>query len=156
MSYYGSQLDSSGIQIYKSKSLRRCQLCWQHMSRHRRVCPLCERLIAPGCWPIQCWSDELNHCRECHTVIGTLKLIRIKIQYAINQIDGETQDPGSGTISYGDLPIGIQITIMVYLFPTKDLVWSGSYMLQQQCGPRCTCSKCTHLVNILSPTNSPI
>ena len=159
------KLESKGIQLCKSKHTKRCQLCRKHQSKYRRTCPICGRLIAPGCWPVQCWSDELNHCRNCHAVIGTLKHIRFKLQYMTN-LPGmdlhehlrfklqmttksriNTRDPWSNVVSYEDFPVGIQINIMLYLFEAKDFVWSGYYTSKHPSAPTCGCPSCTYFVS---------
>ena len=66
---------------WSSHSAKMCQLCWKHSSRYRRECPICHWLIAPGCWPKRCWSDELNHCRSCHALIEVLKHYWFKVDF---------------------------------------------------------------------------
>ena len=73
-----------GIKICKSRFPRNCQLCWKHQFKYRRVCPICNNLIAPGCWPVKCWMDELNHCKDCHTLIEIMKNMRYKKQFMPN------------------------------------------------------------------------
>ena len=142
-----SQLDlweAQGLQVYRSVKPRKCHLCWKSQSRFRRMCPICERMIAPGCRPVHCWSDDLNHCRECHTLIGTLRHIQFKLQFLPDQPETYTQESHSDVLTYKDLPIGIQLNIMVYVFQAKDFVWSGYHTslyasLMHGC-PHCTYS----------------
>ena len=141
---FWSQLVSKGIQAYKSNKPKDCQLCWKHKSRFRRKCPICERLIAPGCWPVRCWCDELNHCRNCHTVIGALKQIRYNAQYVPHNSEPDTQKICPKTTSYKDFPIGIQINIMLFLFQTKDFIWSGLYIVKNPRIQKCGCPTCTY------------
>ena len=122
------RLESIGIQVHKSKRPKTCQLCWGHQSRYRRECPICGRLIAPGCWPERCWSDELNHCKDCHALICVLKHHRFKGQYITDELGNTEQVSRFSKFSYVDFPIGVQINIMMYLFQIKDFIWSGIYM----------------------------
>ena len=117
-------------------------MCWKHVSRFRRKCPICERFIAPGCWPKLCWSDEVNHCRNCHALLGTLKHIRFKIQYMSVETKKAERETQSNAISYNDFPLGVHVNIMVYLFQVKDFLWSPhrnrKYTSTQMCGcPTC-------------------
>ena len=130
------KLTSQGVYYHHSKHPKKCQMCWKHVSRFRRKCPICERFIAPGCWPKLCWSDKLfdavtgmllNHCRDCHAVLGTLKHIRFKLQYMSTEVQNNEQEIQSNAISYTDFPIGVQVNIMMYLFQVKDFLWSPHY-----------------------------
>ena len=136
------KLAGQGIECTHTRCPQRCQLCWEHVSRFRRKCPICERYIAPGCWPALCWSDELNHCRDCHAVLGTMKHIRFKMQYMSAEVQDNEAEIQSDAISYQDFPLGVQINIMVYLFQVKDFIWSPHY----QCSPTnvsmCGCPSC--------------
>ena len=115
------------IKMYKSNRAKACQSCWKHVSKYRRLCPICTKLIAPGCKPEMCWSDELNHCKECHMVIGMLKHYRFKAQYD-NSEQGASQSSCAPTkVSYADFPIGVQVNIMRFVLQTKDFIWSGNY-----------------------------
>ena len=118
-----SRLEAQGIQACKTRYPRKCQLCGKHQSRFRRKCPNCGRLVAPGCQPLQCWSDELIHCRNCHTLIGTLKHIRFRVENTIEDSGAKTQETQSDIMSYRDFPVGIQINVMIYLFQSKDFLW---------------------------------
>ena len=133
---YDLKLTSQGVYYHHSKHPKKCQMCWKHVSRFRRKCPICERFIAPGCWPKLCWSDKLfdavtgmllNHCRNCHAVLGTLKHIRFKLQYMSTEVQNNEQEIQSNAISYTDFPIGVQVNIMMYLFQVKDFLWSPHY-----------------------------
>ena len=115
------------IQMYKSSRAKTCQSCGKHASKYRRLCPICTKLVAPGCRPEMCWSDELNHCKECHMVIGMLKHYRFNGQYMKSE-RGTIQSSSAPTkLSYMDFPIGVQINIMRYVIQVKDFIWSGSY-----------------------------
>ena len=156
------KLNSQGIRFHKSRHPQKCQLCWKHRSRFRRKCPICENFIAPGCWPVLCWSDELNHCRDCHTLIGTLKHIRFKLQYMTSlpgmdryehlrfklgmatKTKETAQETQSNVISYKHVPLGVQLNIMVYLFQTKDFLWSTYYTFKHTSTPTCGCPSCAH------------
>ena len=120
-------LHAMGIQLYQSKNTRTCQLCWKHKSKYRRKCPICERLIAPGCMPVQCWSDDFNHCRECHSMIGVIRHIRVRRQCLpcdpdLSFIETSAPKPQSNVISYMVFPVEVQIKIMIFAFQLKDLV----------------------------------
>ena len=95
-----------GVQLCKSKVARTCQLCWKHTSRYRRLCPICDRLIAPGCLPVQCWSDELNQCRDCYTLGGIMRYHRYKKQYLPYHPELNVQRIQSHVISYVDFQWG--------------------------------------------------
>ena len=152
------KLQYQGIQLYKSRHVRTCQLCRKHQSKYRRRCPICERLVAPGCWPVTCWSDELNHCRDCHTLIGVLKHHRFKLQYNTHEPDVDIHKTQPNVTSYLDLPIGAQITIMVYVFHIKDFVWSEYHTnkLPRGINDTCGCPSCTNLAFQLKSNNSPL
>ena len=136
------KLTGQGIECTHTRCPQRCQLCWKHVSRFRRKCPICERYIAPGCWPELCWSDELNHCRSCHAVLGTLKHIRFKIQYMSMEVQYDEPESQINAISYLDFPLGVQINIMVYLFQMKDFLWSPHYHNSPTNAPTCRCPAC--------------
>ena len=97
------KLTGQGIECTHTRCPQRCQMCWKHVSRFRRKCPICERYIAPGCWPDLCWSDELNHCRNCHAVLGTLKHIRFKMQYMSTEVQNDKPESQINAISYMDV-----------------------------------------------------
>ena len=109
-----------GIKLCKSRFPRKCQLCWKHQSKYRRLCPICDKLIAPGCWPVKCWMDELNHCKDCHTLIEIMKNMRYKKQFMPNNPGINIKGTQSTIISYSDFPVGVQINIMMFVLQPKD------------------------------------
>ena len=133
------KLESQGILMCKSRVPRTCQLCWGHSSNHRRKCPVCEMLIAPGCWPRRCWSDELNHCKDCHTLIEILKHHRFKIQYRNYKSGMGKLENRSNPKSYMNFPIGVHINIMLFIFQIKDFVWSEFHLNKLMHVPTCGC-----------------
>ena len=144
------ELQILGIQLCKSKYSRTCQLCWKHKSKYRRLCPICDKFIAPGCWPVKCWNDELNHCRDCHTVIEIMKYQRYKKQFMPNNPGMNVQRTQSNVISYLEFPVGVHINIMIYVFQPKDLVWTNYYINKLLSISACGCPNCTNF-RISSP-----
>ena len=134
---------NQGIRCQHAKYPQKCQSCGKNISRFRRKCPICERFIAPNCEPKLCWSDELNHCRHCHAVIGTLKHIRFKIQYLPNDAETTEQEDQSNLISYKDFPIEVQVNIMIFVFQVKDFLWSPHRNRNCISTPMCRCPMCT-------------
>ena len=96
--------EAKGINVWKSKLPRKCNLCCGHSSTYRRECPICHWLIAPGCWPMRCWSDACNHCRACYVLIEMLKHWRLKSQYPRYYGMKEREDK-SQPIVYMNLPV---------------------------------------------------
>ena len=61
----------------------RCERCWNHKPRARRMCGLCLRRVGPGCWPEHCLMidayDGEGHpsiCRDCWPAYGPAPLSR--------------------------------------------------------------------------------
>ena len=110
--------------IHESDRLMVCQLCGDHYSKHRRKCPICERLIAPGCFlkeeSVWCWSDELGHCKECHALICILKHHRLKAQQTKGIREGTNLVIKSNKISYMDFPVEIQFNIMSHIIQNPE------------------------------------
>ena len=123
------ELQSLGIQLCKSKYSRTCQLCWKHKSKYRRLCPICDKLIAPGCWPVKCWNDELNHCRDCHTVSGIMRYHRYKKQFMPNNPDKNVQRTQSNVISYLDFPVGGYKSTLWYEWPNPKILFGRIIIL---------------------------
>ena len=114
--------DAKGIKVWKSRAPRRCNLCGEHYSKYRRECPACHWLIAPGCYPNKCWSDELNLCRACHDLNEVLKHLRLKKQYPHYYGVCELDRPQPTVYNWpSNLPAAIQVKIMAYVFPNKNL-----------------------------------
>ena len=116
----------TGINIYKSSRSRKCQLCGNHKSKYRRQCPRCLRLVAPGCRPILCWKDGINRCRDCHAAIRTLKFYRYLQQETHDNTRRTTFTIQSNLFTYLDLPVGLQIRILVFTFRPQDFIWARS------------------------------
>ena len=119
--------DAKGINVWKSRAPRRCILCWEHYSQYRRECPVCHWLIAPGCYPKKCWSDELNHCRACHDLMELWKHSCCKMQYLQYHYGTCEPDRSQPTVHNcpSNLPGAIQSKIMAYVFPIKNFLWSN-------------------------------
>ena len=115
-------MESQGVQLCRSRRANLCQICQVHKSRYRRKCPICNGLVAPGCWPVQCWSDELNHCRICHSIIGILKLHCFRMEQPRANTDESIQIHQPNVISYLDFPMGVQFKIMMYIFQITDFI----------------------------------
>ena len=70
---------STGITM---PAVRRCQRCFAHSSSGRRTCVLCQRRVAPGCYPERClemdshWGDANNVCRDCYPSYGPAAVSR--------------------------------------------------------------------------------
>ena len=139
---HASWLESQGIRFHYSKYKQRCQLCRWTTDKFRRKCPICERYMAPNCKPISCWKDEVNHCRICHTLIGTLKHIRFKIQFMNDDMKKDELDIQSKGMSYKDLPLGVQVNIMLFLFQVKDFIWSPHLNVKYVGTQKCECPIC--------------
>ena len=135
---------NTGIQIYTSKNAKTCQMCRMHSSKFRRGCPICHGRIAPGCRPKKCWSDELNHCRSCRTLIEILKHYRFKSKFHSHYDGQERSENLSDVILYLDVPIGVQINSLTYVCPLRDLSW-----------PEFHCNECTHIKH-MNLTNATI
>ena len=125
--YIDAKLKRTGLKIRKSKRPKKCQLCRVHTSRFRRECAICHHLIAPGCSPIRCWDGALNHCRLCHALIETMKYWRYMGQYPqhYRQINHARHE--STKLSYLDFPVEVHVTVLLYLCPLKDILWSETY-----------------------------
>ena len=121
-----------GIQIYTSKNAKKCQMCRMHSSRFRRECPICHGRIAPGCRPKKCWSDELNHCRSCHTVVEILKHYGSKRQFGQHSFGHERSENLPEVICYVNLPTGVQIEILTCVCPISDFIWSAFHQHELQ------------------------
>ena len=110
--------ESKGLKLRKSKTARTCNLCWVHSSRYIRECPVCHLLFAPECRPMRCWSDEFNHCRNCHALIEMLKHCRLISQYPHYYCASGRKDKWKST-EYMNLPVGVQINILSYAFQSR-------------------------------------
>ena len=115
-----------GITICKSTYPRKCQLCKKHKSKYRRQCPMCHKIIAPGCWPILCWKDEYIRCRECDGVIRFLKFHRYSQQFGKHNPGRITYSTKPNMFTYLDLPVGIQIKILVFVLQPQDFICTRS------------------------------
>ena len=113
--------EAKDINVWKTRVPRRCSLCEKHSSKYRRECPVCHWLIAPGCYPKKCWSDELNHCRACHDLMELWKHSCCKMQYLYYHYGTCEPDRPQPTVHNCpvNLPVAIQVKIMAYDFPTK-------------------------------------
>ena len=139
---HASWLASQGIRYHYSKSKQRCQLCRWTTNKFLRKCPICERDVAPNCKPLSCWKDEENHCRIRHTLIGTLKHIRFKIQFMSDGMNADELKIQSKGLSYTDLPLGIQVNIMLFLFQAKDFIWAPHFNVKYVGTRKCDCPVC--------------
>ena len=98
--------------------------CVGGFSRVRRECQICHWMVAPGCQPKKCWLDELNHCRSCHALIEVLKHYRFKNQFNQYYCQKEKFESLSEGFGYLGHPVGMRVTILTYLCPVRDLIWS--------------------------------
>ena len=121
--------EAKGINVWKSKLPRKCHMCWGDMPKYRRECPICHWLIAPGCWPMRCWSDTLNHCRSCHVLIEMLKHWRLKSQHPKHYGMKQREDKSQPNV-YLNFPVGVQLNNMSYVFQTKDFIWSNFHCIE--------------------------
>ena len=107
----------------RAKCRRTCELCGKHRSKYRKICPICNRLVAPGGAEVNnklCWFDMFSHCRKCHAVVVFLKVQWHRKQSISENSERKALTERSDIISYSDFPPEVQFHIMLYVLSPAD------------------------------------